>query len=127
MGGGSKELAGPDLEAGITFAELTAGVPVLGHAKGEAVVVVRVGDDVHAIGASCTHYGGPLAEGLVEGATIRCPGTTRASTCAPARRSAPPRSGQRLLRGQRAGALVQVGTKKDAPSAPRPRRAHRPS
>ena len=65
MGGGAQELTGPDLEQGIAFGDLTPGKPCLGHAAGEAVVVVRVGDDVHAIGASCSHYGGPLAEGRV--------------------------------------------------------------
>src|SRR4051812_9729116 len=73
MGGGTQELTGPDFGKGIAFSELAANVPKLGHAGGESVVVVRVGDEVHAVGASCTHYGGPLAEGRVVGGTIRCP------------------------------------------------------
>jgi nitrite reductase/ring-hydroxylating ferredoxin subunit len=73
MGGGATELSGPDLAQGVAVTELAEGKPLLGHANGEAVIVVRLGNDVHAIGASCTHYGGPLAEGLVEGHTIRCP------------------------------------------------------
>jgi NADPH-dependent 2,4-dienoyl-CoA reductase/sulfur reductase-like enzyme/nitrite reductase/ring-hydroxylating ferredoxin subunit len=73
MGGGTSELKGPDLEKGVSFAELERGKPLLGHAQGEAVMVVRVGDDVCAIGASCTHYGGPLAEGLVVDGAVHCP------------------------------------------------------
>lgn len=73
MGGGGGELTGPDFAEGVPFGDLTEGKPLLGHAAGEAVVLVRVGDEAHAIGASCTHYGGPLAEGLVDGHTIRCP------------------------------------------------------
>jgi NADPH-dependent 2,4-dienoyl-CoA reductase/sulfur reductase-like enzyme/nitrite reductase/ring-hydroxylating ferredoxin subunit len=53
--------------------ELKEGTPVVGEVDGEKVVVVRAGGQVHAIGATCTHYGGPLDEGLVEGGTIRCP------------------------------------------------------
>src|SRR5437773_2217908 len=73
MGGGTQDLTGPDLEEGISYAALVADEPVLGHAHGEPVVVVRIGEDVHAIGASCTHYGGPLVEGRVVGETLRCP------------------------------------------------------
>ena len=69
----SETLTGPDLAAGLSIDELTDGEPVLGHARGEAVVVVRRGGDVFATGARCTHYGGPLAEGLVVGNTLRCP------------------------------------------------------
>src|SRR5690349_14274857 len=73
MGGGGNIASGPDLAHGVAFASLEAGKPVLGHANGENVIVVRVGAAIHAIGASCTHYGGPLADGLVVDGTIRCP------------------------------------------------------
>src|SRR5262249_34893612 len=49
------------------------GEPLLGHAKGEPVLLVRRGADLLAIGATCTHYGGPLAEGLIDGHEVRCP------------------------------------------------------
>ena len=73
MGGDQGKLSGPDLAAGIDEAALGAGATVLGHAAGEAVLLVRRGDDVLAVGATCTHYGGPLAEGVVVGDTVRCP------------------------------------------------------
>src|SRR5688572_20177187 len=73
MGGQSSELQGPDLSEGVAFDSLKPGEPLLGHAGDEAVVVVRQGDDVFATGATCSHYGGPLAEGLVVDGTIRCP------------------------------------------------------
>jgi apoptosis-inducing factor 3 len=73
MGGGEGKLSGPDLAAGIDEAALGAGASLLGHAGGEAVLLVRRGGDVLAVGATCTHYGGPLAEGVVEGDTVRCP------------------------------------------------------
>ncbi|HEX4592759.1 MAG TPA: FAD-dependent oxidoreductase [Bryobacteraceae bacterium] len=67
------ELPGPDLKAGVDFDSLTEGSPLLGHIDGEAVILVRRGQQVFAIGATCTHYSGPLAEGLVVGETIHCP------------------------------------------------------
>lgn len=69
----SKELAGPDLRSGVPFASLAENEPLLGHFDGEALILVRQGEQVFATGANCTHYGGPLAEGLVVGETIRCP------------------------------------------------------
>jgi NADPH-dependent 2,4-dienoyl-CoA reductase/sulfur reductase-like enzyme/nitrite reductase/ring-hydroxylating ferredoxin subunit len=49
------------------------GGTLIGHANGEEVVLVRVDDDVFAISPHCTHYHGPLAEGLVVDKTVRCP------------------------------------------------------
>lgn len=67
------KLDGPDLTLGISITALADGAMLLGHAKGEAVLVVRRGDDVFAIGAVCTHYSGPLAEGLLDGDRVHCP------------------------------------------------------
>jgi apoptosis-inducing factor 3 len=73
MSGGDQKLAGPDLEQGIDAKGLADGATLLGHALGESVLVARRGAEVLAIGATCTHYGGPLAEGLMGGDTVRCP------------------------------------------------------
>jgi apoptosis-inducing factor 3 len=67
------KITGPDFGAGIAIADLSESVPLLGHAGGKPVVLIRKGSDVRAIGAKCSHYGGPLAEGLVVGETLRCP------------------------------------------------------
>src|SRR5579883_2630430 len=72
MGGDSKA-SGPDLKAGIPLSELGEGAMVLGQVDGEAVLLARIGGEILAIGATCTHYGGPLAEGLMVGDTVRCP------------------------------------------------------
>lgn len=74
MGGSETKLAGPDLEHdGIAASALNDGDKVLGHAFGDPVLLARVGECFLAIGATCSHYGGPLAEGLVVGDTVRCP------------------------------------------------------
>src|SRR5438045_1084869 len=69
----STELKGPDFEQGCEIAKLSEGEMLLGHASGEAILVARRGDELFAIGATCTHYGGPLAEGLMVDCTVRCP------------------------------------------------------
>src|ERR1700676_822185 len=69
----TKQLPGPDFRTGVDFDSLTENLPLLGHVDGEAVILVRQGQQVFAIGATCTHYSGPLAEGLVVGETIHCP------------------------------------------------------
>jgi NADPH-dependent 2,4-dienoyl-CoA reductase/sulfur reductase-like enzyme/nitrite reductase/ring-hydroxylating ferredoxin subunit len=71
--GSEASLTGPDLAAGVAAADLKEGAPLLGHAAGEAVVLVRYEGQVHALGATCTHYGGPLAEGAVFDGAIHCP------------------------------------------------------
>jgi NADPH-dependent 2,4-dienoyl-CoA reductase/sulfur reductase-like enzyme/nitrite reductase/ring-hydroxylating ferredoxin subunit len=73
MGDQNTTLTGPDLRAGISLKDLTPNRPLLGHADGSPVLMTRIGDEVFAVGASCTHYSGPLAEGLIDGDTVRCP------------------------------------------------------
>src|SRR5215831_8655880 len=64
---------GPDLTKGIPIADLAEGGMTLGHVAGEAVLLARSGGALFAIGAECTHYHGPLAEGALVGDTVRCP------------------------------------------------------
>ncbi len=66
-------LTGPDLGLGISVGEIPDGGTLAGHAGGKAVLLVRQGEEWFAIGAVCSHYSGPLAEGLVVGDTVRCP------------------------------------------------------
>jgi NADPH-dependent 2,4-dienoyl-CoA reductase/sulfur reductase-like enzyme/nitrite reductase/ring-hydroxylating ferredoxin subunit len=73
MGGNEQTRTGPDLAAGVSAGTLSNGGTLLGHAFGEPVLLARVDDDYVAIGASCTHYGGPLAEGVIENGAVRCP------------------------------------------------------
>jgi NADPH-dependent 2,4-dienoyl-CoA reductase/sulfur reductase-like enzyme/nitrite reductase/ring-hydroxylating ferredoxin subunit len=73
MSGGESKLTGPDLSEGIAAGDVPDGGSLLGHSGGDAVLLVRRGTEVFAVGAACTHYGGPLAEGLVAGDEIRCP------------------------------------------------------
>lgn len=68
-----QQLSGPDLKSGVEFSQLIENEPFLGHYEGEAVILLRQGDLVFALAGTCTHYGGPLAEGLVVDNTIRCP------------------------------------------------------
>src|SRR5262247_43113 len=74
MSAPDKPLEGPDLTQGIAGADVAPGGLLLGHAHGEPVLLARgAGGELFAVGASCTHYGAPLADGLVVGDTVRCP------------------------------------------------------
>jgi NADPH-dependent 2,4-dienoyl-CoA reductase/sulfur reductase-like enzyme/nitrite reductase/ring-hydroxylating ferredoxin subunit len=64
--------SGPDLAQGVAIEDFVDG-KLLGHVGDEEVLLVRRGDEIFAVGAHCTHYHGPLAEGLVVGESVRCP------------------------------------------------------
>ena len=64
--------SGPDLTQGVALSEFS-GTMLLGHVGDDDVLLVRSGADIFAIDAHCSHYHGPLAEGLVEGETVHCP------------------------------------------------------
>jgi NADPH-dependent 2,4-dienoyl-CoA reductase/sulfur reductase-like enzyme/nitrite reductase/ring-hydroxylating ferredoxin subunit len=67
------ELEGPDFARGVALSTLADGAMLLGHVESEPVILVRRGAELFAIGATCTHYNGPLAEGLLVDDTVRCP------------------------------------------------------
>src|SRR6516165_12638739 len=69
----TQSVSGPDLANGIAAADVPDGGMLLGHVGQENVVLARRGEDIFAISAACTHYSGPLAEGLMVGDTVRCP------------------------------------------------------
>ncbi|MEA2164877.1 MAG: hypothetical protein QOK37_3004 [Thermoanaerobaculia bacterium] len=71
--GGQQELTGPDLSRGILLSDIPDSGMLVGQVAGEGVLVVQHGDEVFAIGSTCTHYGGPLIDGLIVGDTVRCP------------------------------------------------------
>src|SRR5580765_8180432 len=63
----------PDFAAGIAIDTLPDGGMLLGRVGDEEVVLARSGDAIYAVGAHCTHYHGPLVDGLIVGDTVRCP------------------------------------------------------
>src|SRR5947209_59850 len=66
------EPSGPDLVQGVALSQFT-GETLLGHVGNQDVLLVRSGSEIFAIDAYCSHYHGPLADGLVVGDSIRCP------------------------------------------------------
>lgn len=71
--GDSKTEARPDLSKGVAIAALSDHGILLGRIGDEDAVLARSGGEFFAVGAHCTHYHGPLADGLVVEDTIRCP------------------------------------------------------
>lgn len=63
----------PDLTSTFAVADVPDGGLLHGRVGAEEVVVVRAEGSLRAIGASCSHYGGPLAEGVFDGRCVRCP------------------------------------------------------
>jgi len=64
---------GPDFAQGVPIDTFADGAMLAGHVGDDAVLLARRGSEFFAIGATCTHYSGPLAEGLLVGDTVRCP------------------------------------------------------
>lgn len=67
------ESPGPDFSLGVEAADVAEGGILQGHVRGEPALLIRRDGEFFVIGAACTHYHGPLGEGLVVADTIRCP------------------------------------------------------
>jgi apoptosis-inducing factor 3 len=63
----------PDLESGMAAADFERRPMLIGRVGKEQVLVVKQGDEYFAVAAQCTHYHGPLVEGLLVDGTVRCP------------------------------------------------------
>ena len=66
-------VAGPDLTKGVAVEQVREGEIFAGHVGEETVILVRSGEEIFAVSGTCTHYSGPLAKGIVDGDTVRCP------------------------------------------------------
>jgi NADPH-dependent 2,4-dienoyl-CoA reductase/sulfur reductase-like enzyme/nitrite reductase/ring-hydroxylating ferredoxin subunit len=64
---------GPDFSKGVSTDRLSDGGMLLGHIGQEDVILARRGGEFFAVGATCSHYSGPLIEGLMLGDELRCP------------------------------------------------------
>ena len=69
----AQDTSKPDFRNGFALRDLPDGGTVSGRVDSEDAILVRRGDRLFAVGAHCTHYHGPLADGLVVGDTVRCP------------------------------------------------------
>jgi NADPH-dependent 2,4-dienoyl-CoA reductase/sulfur reductase-like enzyme/nitrite reductase/ring-hydroxylating ferredoxin subunit len=119
-------LAGPDLTQGVTLADFRDG-KLSGHVGDQEVLLVQSGSDIFAIDAHCSHYHGPLADGVVDGGSIRCPWhhacfdlRTGEATCAPAFNALS------VWQVDRSGERITVGGKADRPPAAKPPRTTEP-
>lgn len=70
---GMNDVQKPDLKNGLPLASIPDGGKLLGTVGGEEVLLMRRGTEFFAVGAYCTHYHGPLADGLVVNDEVRCP------------------------------------------------------
>lgn len=73
MASSAADDTGPDLTQGLRLADFGDKPMLRGHVGDDAVLLARVGNEVLAVDAACTHYGGPLADGIIVGDTVRCP------------------------------------------------------
>ncbi len=73
MGTDRPKASGPDLAQGVATTGFSEGQLLAGHVGQDPVLLVRSGEEFFAIGAVCSHYDGPLGEGLLVGDTVRCP------------------------------------------------------
>ena len=65
--------SGPDFSEGVGLSDIPVGGTLSGRVGEEPVLVSNFEGQFFAIGGSCTHYGGALADGVNDGTSVRCP------------------------------------------------------
>lgn len=66
-------MTGPPWVVTVDDAKVREGKPMPVYPKGIGVLLVRLGDQLHAIRNRCYHMGCPLEGGLLEGPILMCP------------------------------------------------------
>jgi nitrite reductase/ring-hydroxylating ferredoxin subunit len=56
-----------------TLSELPPGTGRQVQVEDRVMAIFNIGGTIHAIGGSCTHRGGPLGEGRLDGSIVTCP------------------------------------------------------
>jgi NADPH-dependent 2,4-dienoyl-CoA reductase/sulfur reductase-like enzyme/nitrite reductase/ring-hydroxylating ferredoxin subunit len=62
-----------DFSKGVSLDRIPDGGSLAGRIGQDEAVFIRRGQTLYCVGAHCTHYHGPLGDGLVVGTTVRCP------------------------------------------------------
>ncbi|MCG2667579.1 FAD-dependent oxidoreductase [Bradyrhizobium sp. GCM10023182] len=117
-----KKPSGSDLTKGVSLSAFKDG-KLLGHVGEEDVLLVHAGGEIFAIEPLCSHYHGPLAEGLVVDDTIRCPWHHACFALRTGEATRPPAlSALAVWEVARDQDRITVARKREAP---KPRTAHR--
>jgi len=118
--------SGPDLTAGVEPSNFNDDM-LLGHVGDQDVLLVRAGSEIFAIDAHCSHYHGPLAEGLVVGEGIRCPWHHACFDLRTGKAArAPALSALSVWRVEQKGGRIVVREKQEQPQPSRRRAADTP-
>jgi NADPH-dependent 2,4-dienoyl-CoA reductase/sulfur reductase-like enzyme/nitrite reductase/ring-hydroxylating ferredoxin subunit len=112
---------GPDLAQGIPADDIPDGGSLVGHVGESNVLVARRGAEIFAIDANCSHYGGPLGDGLVVDDTVRCPWHHACFSLRTGEALGPPAlSPLGCWQVEQRAGKVFVSGRKDAPAAKKP-------
>ena len=114
MASDDKGSTGPDLSKGVSAGDLPDGGMMAGHIGDDEILLVRQNGTLYALSAHCTHYHGPLADGLWSARRCAVRGITRVSTSRPAKRSRRPRSA-RSAAGRSRSATAEFSSKANEP------------
>jgi NADPH-dependent 2,4-dienoyl-CoA reductase/sulfur reductase-like enzyme/nitrite reductase/ring-hydroxylating ferredoxin subunit len=71
--GEAANATGPDFSKGISLQNIPTEGTLAGRVGDQPVLLSRLGGELFAIGATCTHYSGNLADGVNEAGIVRCP------------------------------------------------------